>query len=92
MLHAPPAPRSRTLAAAFALSLLAHLGLLLMHVEPPPAPARSATLEARVTTKLFREPSGLMRTSMAAACTPRLRGSLFTKAALRLSFLSRESR
>ncbi len=51
MLHAPPAPRSRTLAAAFALSLLAHLGLLLMHVEPPPAPARSATLEARLAPR-----------------------------------------
>ena len=44
MLQPSSAPRSRTLAAALALSLVFHLALLLLDLAPPEAPARSTTL------------------------------------------------
>ncbi|WP_218028624.1 hypothetical protein, partial [Zoogloea ramigera] len=51
MLHPSSAPRSRTLAAALALSLVFHLALLLLDLEPPDAPPRSTTLQARLAPR-----------------------------------------
>ena len=56
MLHPSSAPRSRTLAAALALSLVFHLALLLLDLAPPEAPARSTTLQARLAPRPVAPP------------------------------------
>lgn len=56
MLHPSPAPRSRTLAAALALSLVFHLALMLLDLAPPEAPARSTTLQARLAPRPVAPP------------------------------------
>mgnify|MGYP002133865346 FL=1 len=72
MLHPSPAPRSRTLAAALALSLVFHLALLLLDLEPPDAPPRSTTLQARLAPRPTAPPVDTRPpATRAAAAKPR---------------------
>ena len=72
MLHPSSAPRSRTLAAALALSLVFHLALLLLDLEPPDAPARSTTLQARLAPRPAAPPVDTRPpATRAAAAKPR---------------------